>query len=258
LVGNKEGISLDKDGNLASAAGAVPLSRTSRQAPVFTPTKIEKTKLDLWKNPWVGAGIVATGVLAILILPFVVIPAFFGKPSTPNRSPDPSVVATPATGIPSTLPNQVAASNPPSPTPNSTPIDLPPETVNLEVGGSVRRQAFLDGGKQYNYKIFLQSGQAFDVKIVRGDALLSILAPDRSPIDSVSTNTAAWQGKITTGGEYIISIALKPGTERTDFQVDFLSPAPALSSPTPPTNNTTPPPVENSPNSFPIVTPSNP
>jgi serine/threonine-protein kinase len=258
LVGNKEGLNLDEDGNLSSPAGSVPLSRTSRQAPVFTPTKIENTKLDLWKNPWVGAGIVAAGLSAILIVPFVVIPAFFSKPSTPNRSPDPNAVTTPAaTGIPSTLPNQVAASNPPSPTPNSVPIDLPPETVSLEVDRPVRRQAALDGGKQYNYKVILQSGQILDVKIVQGDALLSILAPDRSPLDYRSTNTAAWQGKIATGGEYTISVSLRPGTERTDFQVEFLSLAPALSSPTPLTNSTSPP-IENTPSSFPIVTPSNP
>ncbi len=165
----------------------------------------------------------------------------------------------------------------PTPTPTQTPTPTPttstPTPIQTEAPGVYRRrlsfdtsntetvQGILAAQETAFYAFRAKEGQQLTVSLAKeGGVLLTILGPNREPIDNSAKQVSFYQGKLLVPGRYTIQITPVPGLDQSDYNLNVVlensvqptpTPSPLEPSSTPaplPTEITpTPTPTENPP-----------
>ncbi len=77
----------------------------------------------------------------------------------------------------------------------------------------------------------------------QGEILLTVLAPNREPIDGIAKEVASYQGALPFTGKYIIQLSPVPGLTDTNYNLSVGLEKPAIPTPTQPTLEQTPTPA---------------
>jgi serine/threonine protein kinase len=167
-----------------------------------------RQRSQLWTNPWV----LSVGSGTFLLALFMIFKSFFMPGSDVEVTPKP-------------MPPSVGSSvNPTNSTPVSSPLVSPasssvsvsPSSTSTEIVSLLSWQPSLmkQGSIRENQTIIYQisnllPGQKL-IANLEGVAKMSVLAPNREPIDSQSQKVNKWQGNVSIGGDYYIEISLPP------------------------------------------------
>ena len=159
--------------------------------------------------------------------------------SSPTPTPVPTVSATP-TPTPTLTP---------TPTPTPTPSEAAPTEYSQSIGDrlkpngeTITYQGNLRSNETITYVIPAQQGMTLSAGLEGEGVLLTVLAPDRTP---VVERVPAWQGTLGFNGDYAVRLSPVKGLPESDFRINFsLQPAPAPSPESPPPSPIdTPPPA---------------
>jgi serine/threonine protein kinase len=171
-----------------------------------------RQRSQLWTNPWV----LSVGSGTFLLALFMIFKSFFMPSSDVEVTPKPlppsvgsSVNPTNSTPVSSSLVSPASSSVSVSPSSTSTEI-----ISLLSWQPSLMKQGSIRENQTIIYQISnLLPGQKL-IANLEGVAKMSVLAPNREPIDSQSQKINKWQGNVSIGGDYYIEISL-PSELRT-------------------------------------------
>jgi serine/threonine protein kinase len=167
-----------------------------------------RQRSQLWTNPWV----LSVGSGTFLLALFMIFKSFFMPSSDVEVTPKPlppsvgsSVNPTNSTPVSSSLVSPASSSVSVSPSSTSTEI-----ISLLSWQPSLMKQGSIRENQTIIYQISnLLPGQKL-IANLEGVAKMSVLAPNREPIDSQSQKVNKWQGNVSIGGDYYIEISLPP------------------------------------------------
>ncbi|WNZ45526.1 serine/threonine-protein kinase [Leptolyngbya boryana CZ1] len=206
-----------------------------RDSTTVAPTSLQNrndpsipSRSSLWDDPWavlaIGTGLVLlTGLGAWTITRALMTPAPIASPTPTATTPSPSPTKT-ATPKPS-----------PTTTPSPDPVTY---SQRLDfVQGAATRSGTLKSNETLNFIVPANQGQQLNASLGGGEGvLLSVLAPNRDPVDSASNRVSNWAGELPFTGDYIIQLRTVKGIPKSDFKlnVNLQTPAPSPSpSPSP-------------------------
>jgi serine/threonine-protein kinase len=179
---------------------------------------------NLLKTPW-GMAIAGGGIaILVLIIPLMLMmrslePSSNKNPNQKVTPPPTQIVSSPPTPD-GTVPDPTPSPDP-QPTPTNTPVPLN-EPLTVEVGKTVIKEGQLVTNQIVSYILSLEEGQKLNATLSQGNVSLSILAPNRVPIDFKAQQVNNWQGKIPQTGEYFIEITPLGGVDETRYKLDVL------------------------------------
>jgi len=196
---------------------ANPRTPPPRPAPV-----ISSSSGSLWDNPWavlaIGLGLATvTGIAA-----WAIVSALLN-----TNQPTPVVVETPS---PTPV---VTQSPPPQPSPTLTPDSKPVEynqRLSLTPNGETTRfEGSLRANESILYNFGASEGQTLSATLEGEGVLLSVLKPDRQPIDDQAQRVLSWKGGLSTTGDYEIRLSPVKGVAASDYRLKLsLEPAQVL------------------------------
>ncbi len=171
-----------------------------------------RQRSQLWTNPWV----LSVGSGTFLLALFMMFKSFFMPGSDVEVTPKPLPPSVSSSVNPT---SPIFTSSPVAPstsTPLSSSVPVSPSSTSTEIVSLLSWQPSLvkQGSIRENQTIIYQisnllPGQKL-IANLEGVAKMSVLAPNRAPIDSKSQKVNKWQGNISAGGDYYIEIALPP------------------------------------------------
>ena len=193
---------------------------------------IEAPRGSVWDEPWavamIGLALVAlTGIGSYWVVQAVLRnqPAPLPTP-TPTLSPSPSPTAT--------------LSPSPSPTPSPTEPVVYSQRLDITPDSSTTRRGNLKANETVNYIVSGEQGQLLSASLRGEGVLMTVLGPDRQPLDDRAERVSYWQGTLPFTGNFYIQLSPVKGLEKGDYQLEVSlknppepSPSPTLS-PTPP------------------------
>jgi serine/threonine protein kinase len=173
-----------------------------------------RQRSQLWTNPWV----LSVGSGTFLLALFMIFKSFFMPGSDVEVTPKP---LPPSVGSSVNPTNSTPMSSPlVSPASSSVSVTVSPSSTSTEIVSLLSWQPSLmkQGSIRENQTIIYQisnllPGQKL-IANLEGVAKMSVLAPNRAPIDSQSQKVNKWQGNVSIGGDYYIEISL-PSELRT-------------------------------------------
>ncbi|MBF2001442.1 MAG: serine/threonine protein kinase [Synechococcales cyanobacterium M58_A2018_015] len=209
---------------------------SSRQTPPpVIPTPQESS---VWENPWaviaIGAGLATvTGIAAWAIVSAILNTS---QPTpVPLPTPVPTVVPTPSPDA-SPSPEPTPSPSPAQPVEYSQRLDLPATGETTTVEGA------LQANEAIVYIIPIEQGQTLSATLDGEGVLLSVLAPDRQPVNDSANRVLAWQGTLDTTGEYLVRLSPLQGVSSSNYRLSLSLEAVPTPSPTP--SPSPPPPAE--------------
>lgn len=186
------------------------------------------SRSSLWDDPWAVLAI-GTGLVLLTGLGAWTITRALMNTSQPIASPTPSPTIT--TPKPTTTPTT-------KPSPTTTPS---PEPVTYSqrldfVQGAAARSGTLQSNETLNFIVPANQGQRLSTSLGGEGVLLSVLAPNRDPVDSSSNRVTNWSGELPFTGDYTIQLRTVKGIPKSNFKlnVNLQTPSPSPSpSPSP-------------------------
>ncbi|MGG6269952.1 protein kinase domain-containing protein [Leptolyngbya sp. AN03gr2] len=194
------------------------------------------SRSSLWDDPWAVFAI-GTGLVLLTGLGAWTITRALMNANQPIASPTPSPTIT-ASPKPTTSPT-----NRPSPSPSPTPT---PVTFSQQLdlsSGSVTRSGTLRSNETLELIVPANQGQRLNTSLGGEGVLLSVLAPNRDPVDNAANRVTNWSGELPFNGNYTIQLRTVKGIPKSDFKLNVALQTPPSPSPTPspspsPTNPT--------------------
>jgi serine/threonine protein kinase len=236
VVANSSGFAI---GNVAPSTGgrAVSQSVPSTGNKYITYTPKYQQRSQLWSNRWV----LLTGGSLIILVPFMLFNQFLGKTPPPKpvaaSLPSPGLTS-PRPASPDVAPSPAVSTTSPA-VPSSSPV-ISTEIISLlPWQPSLIKEGAIKDNQTMVYQINFQKGQRLAVNLA-GVAQMSILAPNKEPIDFRARKINQWQGDIPDTGDYYIEISLPTGATSSNYKLTLNNNTP---SPTPPGNDSGLPPV---------------
>ncbi len=136
-----------------------------------------------------------------------------------------------------------------TPTPISTPTTTSDPVVyskRLIFGGSniANVRGRLRANETIQFTFQGDEGQQLTTSLAQqGEVLLTVLAPNREPIDGIAREVASYQGVLPFTGKYIIQLSPVPGITESDYNLTVGLEKPAIPTPTQPILEQTPTPT---------------
>lgn len=193
---------------------------------------------SLWDDPWAVFAI-GTGLVLLTGLGAWTITRALMNANQPIASPTPTPTIT-ASPKPTTTPTPRPS---PSPSPTATPVTF---SQQLELSsGSVTRSGTLRSNETLEFIIPATQGQRLNTSLGGEGVLLSVLAPNRDPVDNAANRVTNWSGELPFTGNYTVQLRTVKGIPKSDFKLNV-----ALATPTPSPSPT----VSPSPTPSPTVT----
>lgn len=215
-----------------------PVTATPKRAVPIVPAP----RTSVWDDP---LAVVAIG-LGLVVLTGVgtwaVVRAVLNNQPTPT--PTPTITAS-FSPTPSLSPT-------PTPKPTSDPVaysqnlDLSPDTKATKTGT-------LRSNETVSYIFAGEQGQQLTAEIPREGVLMTVLGPDRKPVNSQSSRVSFWQGTLLSTGSYSIQLSPVKGVEKSDYRLEVTLRSAATPSPTPTPTPTLSPSPTVSPSATPTV-----
>lgn len=217
----------------SSVARPTPQSASRSTHPVAPPVIPHRSDPSVWDNPWavlaIGMGLATvTGIAA-----WAIVSALLNTSQpTPVPTPAPPVVESPL---------------PPSPTPDPT---LTPEPQPVEYNQRLTlaptgEMTLLEGTLQANeaiaYTIPATAGEILTATLEGEGVLLSVLTPDRQPMNDQADRVLSWKGTVVTSGDQIVRLSPVRGVPSSNYRLKVSLEASQPPSPEPtPTPSPTP------------------
>ncbi|MBF2060498.1 serine/threonine protein kinase [Fischerella thermalis] len=235
-----------------------PASPSAPSTPSHTiPEPSTRSFLD---NP-LAIGLITVGVVSIAgIGSWALVRTLRGTPS-----PQPTEVPT------QTFPSPVVPDNSTtSPTPTVTPTTNEPTIISkplaLDTSGTTQVEGTIASNQTIRYTFRGRKGQTLTAVLAqeRG-VVLTVLAPNREPVEASAENTTFYQGTLPVSGRYAIDLTLSPGSSESDYNLSIELENPPQPTPTEtpteipteiPTETPTDIPTE-TPTDIPTATPTN-
>lgn len=227
-----------------------PASQSAPGTPGHTiPEPSTRSFLD---NP-LAIGLITVGVVSIAgIGSWALVRTLRGTPS-----PQPTEVPT------QTFPSPVVPDNSTtSPTPTVTPTTNEPTIISkplaLDTSGTTQVEGTIASNQTIRYTFRGRKGQTLTAVLAqeRG-VVLTVLAPNREPVEASAENTTFYQGTLPVSGRYAIDLTLSPGSSESDYNLNIELENPPQPTPTEtPTEIPTEIPTE-TPTDIPTATPTN-
>ncbi|EHC16248.1 serine/threonine-protein kinase [Fischerella thermalis] len=227
-----------------------PASPSAPSTPSHTiPEPSTRSFLD---NP-LAIGLITVGVVSIAgIGSWALVRTLRGTPS-----PQPTEVPT------QTFPSPVVPDNSTtSPTPTVTPTTNEPTIISkplaLDTSGTTQVEGTIASNQTIRYTFRGRKGQTLTAVLAqeRG-VVLTVLAPNREPVEASAENTTFYQGTLPVSGRYAIDLTLSPGSSESDYNLNIELENPPQPTPTEtPTEIPTEIPTE-TPTDIPTATPTN-
>jgi serine/threonine protein kinase len=201
----------------------IPEPTTPNQPDPVIPTPSSRSVLD---SP------LAVGAIGAA----VVVLAGFGSwavVSSIRNQPRQQAVQTPPQSFPSPVISEGATLTPtPTPTATAEPVVY---SKRLFFGGSniadIRGKLRANETIQYTFQG--DEGQQLTATLAQqGEVLLTVLAPNREPIDGIAREVASYQGTLPFTGKYIIQLTPAPGLTETDYNLTVGLEKPVTPTPT--------------------------
>ncbi|PLZ06321.1 serine/threonine-protein kinase [Fischerella thermalis] len=226
-----------------------PASPSAPSTPSHTiPEPSTRSFLD---NP-LAIGLITVGVVSIAgIGSWALVRTLRGTPS-----PQPTEVPT------QTFPSPVVPDNSTtSPTPTVTPTTNEPTIISkplaLDTSGTTQVEGTIASNQTIRYTFRGRKGQTLTAVLAqeRG-VVLTVLAPNREPVEASAENTTFYQGTLPVSGRYAIDLTLSPGSSESDYNLNIELENPPQPTPTEtPTEIPTEIPTE-TPTDIPTATPT--
>jgi len=235
-----------------------PASQSAPGTPGHTiPEPSTRSFLD---NP-LAIGLITVGVVSIAgIGSWALVRTLRGTPS-----PQPTEVPT------QTFPSPVVPDNSKtSPTPTVTPTTNEPTIISkplaLDTSGTTQVEGTIASNQTIRYTFRGRKGQTLTAVLAqeRG-VVLTVLDPNREPVEASAENTTFYQGTLPVSGRYAIDLTLSPGSSESDYNLSIELENPPQPTPTEtpteipteiPTETPTDIPTE-TPTDIPTATPTN-
>jgi serine/threonine protein kinase len=167
---------------------------------------------QLWTNPLVLSA--AGGV--IILVPFMLFKLLFsgdGKSPPPKPAESAIINQINANSSPSVAPSVVS-----SPSPSPSIVALPEIVSLLPWQPSVVKEGAIKENQTILYQINLQQNQRLTANL-EGSPQMTILAPNKEPIDFQSRKINQWQGSIPTTGDYYVEVVLPGGANSANYKL---------------------------------------
>lgn len=199
-----------------SQVKTVAVARSQPQ-PVFNPATAYGTaaspperESSFWDDPWaVGllglVLVVLTGIGSWAVVTYVM----ERQRATPVPSPTESPMATPT----------------PEPSPTPEPMPTEPsqfsQRITLRPGEAFSRAGQLQAGQTLTLQFAAEQGQQLDAILNSEGVLMTVLRPDRQPIDDRAERVTAWTGTLDYTGDYAIQLSPIAGLARGDYRLEL-------------------------------------
>ncbi len=209
-----------------------------RNDPTVAPTNLQSrndpsipTRSSLWDDPWavfaIGTGLVLLTGLGAWTITRALMNA--GQPIA-SPTPTPTITASPS---PTTTPTPKPS---PSPSPSPDPVTYS-QQLDL-TSGAATRSGTLRSNETLNFIIPANQGQQLNASLGGEGVLLSVLAPNRDPVDNAANRVTNWSGELPFTGNYTVQLRTVKGISKSNFKLNASlqtpTPSPAPSpSPTP-------------------------
>ncbi|MBW4468062.1 MAG: protein kinase [Pegethrix bostrychoides GSE-TBD4-15B] len=200
--------------NYNSANRSQPPRPAARPDPV-----ISGSSDSLWDNPWavlaIGLGLATvTGIAA-----WAIVSALLNS----NQSP-PAAVETP---IPTPVVTQTPTPTPaPTLTPDAQPVEYSQQLNLTPTSESTRFEGSLQANESILYSFEASEGQTLTATLEGEGVLLSVLQPDRQPVDDQAQRVLSWKGSLPSSGDYAIRLSPVKGVTASDYRLKLsLDPA---------------------------------
>ncbi|MBF2086238.1 serine/threonine protein kinase [Thermoleptolyngbya sp. C42_A2020_037] len=198
---------------------------------------------SVWDNP---LAVLAIGIgLATItgIASWAVVSALLNG-SPPVATPSPTVTITPSPTVsPSPSPSPTASPSP-SPSP-SQPVEFD-QRLNLRPGSNTTARGSLRDNQTINYLISMEAGEALTARLDGDGVIMTVLNPDRQPVDGQASQVLQWRGTAAYAGDYVVQVKPLSGISRTDYALNLslegVPPSPTPPPPPPPDPLPTPEP----------------
>ncbi|WP_448600460.1 protein kinase domain-containing protein [Thermoleptolyngbya sp.] len=212
------------------------VGNAGRQAPNRSIPAPRQT--SVWDNP---LAVLAIGIgLATItgIASWAVVSALLNG-SPPVATPSPTVTATPSPTVsPSPSPSPSPTVSPsPSPSP-SQPVEFD-QRLNLRPGSNTTARGSLRDNQTINYLITMEAGETLTAALDGDGVIMTVLNPDRQPVDGGATQVLQWRGTVSYAGDYVVQVKPLSGISRTDYALNL-----SLEGVPPPDPSPTPEPPE--------------
>jgi serine/threonine-protein kinase len=172
---------------------------------------------NILKTPWGMATLAGGVVLVFIILPFFLFLRSMAPSKIDLPTPKTTVTPTPlATTAPESTPSPVtsptvpegATPTPTAPTPTSIESPSAPESLSVEVGKLVEKEATLNPNQAVVYSLNLEPGKQLAIELEANPpgATMNFLAPNNVPVDYKAQNIVKWEGLTPIAGEYRVQI----------------------------------------------------
>lgn len=218
----------------------LPTMAVGRRGPVTQPVRpgrdapvIESPRSSVWDDPWavvlIGlALVVLTGFGTWLVVRTVMTNQAQVPPPLPTVTPSPTIT--------------------PSPSPTDTPQPPQPisysQRLNLTPGASISRSGKLAANETINYLVPGDQGETLNSVIEGEGVLMTVLGPNREPVDERSRRVSFWQGALPYTGDYTLQLRPVEGLETGSYKLTVSLASPPTPSPSPTPSPTEPPRVD--------------
>ena len=195
------------------------------------------SRSSLWDDPWAVFAI-GTGLVLLTGLGAWTITRALMNVGQPVASPSPTIASPSPTKTPTPRPT-------PSPTPSADPVAYS-QQLDLSTGAATR-SGTLRSNETLNFVVPASQGQRLNASLAGEGVLLSVLAPNRDPVDTGANRVSNWTGELPFTGNYTVQLRTVKGIPKSDFKLNV-----NLQTPTPsPSPSVSPSP---SPTASPVLT----
>lgn len=135
----------------------------------------------------------------------------------------------------------------PTPSPTITEPVVYSKRLSFNTSNIATAQGKLRANETIQYTFQGEEGQQLNVSLIQQSSIsLTVLAPNREPVDSVAKDVTSYQGTLPFTGKYIIQLTPASGTTEADYGLTVGLEKPTISTPTTPS-------VEQPTNQFPTT-----
>ncbi|HEY9874048.1 MAG TPA: serine/threonine-protein kinase [Candidatus Obscuribacterales bacterium] len=216
-----------------------PIHRSRSRPHQADPVIPRPSSRSIWDDPW---AVFAIGIVLAILAGFTswtVVSALFNSRQQPVNFPTPMASPTPIEPTPT--PDETPT---PTPTPSLEPFS---QRLDLASGQLISKQGNLPANATVNYIIRGQQGQQLNTYLTGEGVLMTVLAPDQSPVDVGAQRALGWKGTLPYTGDYTIQLSPIKGLAQSDYKLNISLSDPVLPSPTPtptPTPSDSPSPTD--------------
>ncbi|MBD2773103.1 serine/threonine-protein kinase [Iningainema tapete] len=178
-------------------------------------------------NPWAMAAIGITVFILAGVGSWAIVSSIRNQSREPSQATAPQTFPSPVISGATPTPTQTpqADISTPTPTPTPTPTSSKPiikiRRLNFGLSNTVNKEGTLQANEIIRYNFFARKGQQLTALFAQeGGVLLSVLGPDRQPIEDNAKLVTFYRGELPVTGSYSIELSPLSGVSESDYSLN--------------------------------------